>query len=63
MGPAPHSLPLLPSLCSSRPLQWAMTPCSPTPDTPALYISYISSGFLRIELLTGLGWWAEPLGG
>lgn len=41
-----------------------MTPCSPTPDTHALASSCISSGFLRIELLTGLGWWApEPLGG
>ncbi|XP_057159940.1 cysteine-rich protein 3 isoform X1 [Ursus arctos] len=34
--------------------KWAMTPCSPTPDTHAPACSCISSGFLRIELLTGL---------
>ncbi|XP_045656975.1 cysteine-rich protein 3 isoform X2 [Ursus americanus] len=44
--------------------KWAMTPCSPTPDTHAPACSCISSGFLRIELLTGLSWWVpEPLGG
>lgn len=65
MGQPLTFLPLLPSPCTFlHPLEWAVTLCSPTPDTPALASSYISSGFLRIELLTGLGWWApEPLGG
>lgn len=41
------SLVPVPSLSSP---QWAVTLCSPTPDTTALANSCISSGFLMIEL-------------
>lgn len=49
MGPNPQIL-----LCSCPfliLLQWAVTPCSSTPDTAALASSCISSGFPVLELL------------